>query len=94
MWTWIVGGMLSLWAMLAPDSLRPLYNGWMRFGLLMNRVTTPLLLGIVFYLLIFPMGLLMRLFGADPMRRKLDPSANTYRVESRAAAPETMERPF
>ena len=37
-----------------------------------------LALAVVYYLVVTPIGLLMRLFGRDPMRRKFDPSATTY----------------
>jgi Kef-type K+ transport system membrane component KefB len=93
-WPWALAAVLGLWALLAPASLGPVYRGWMRFGLLMSRVTTPLVLGIVFFLVVTPVALGMRLFRRDPMARGLDPDATTYRVTSHKAPRERMERPF
>ncbi len=94
MWPWILGGVLAIWGVVAPGSLRPVYQGWMRFGLLLNKVTTPLVLGIVFLLLIVPTGLIMRWVARDPMARGLDSAAASYRVESRRPKRENMEKPF
>ncbi len=93
-WPWVVAGVLAVWGVIAPMSLQPTYRLWMKLGLLLSRVTTPIILGIVFYLLIWPMGLVMRIFGRDPMARRLDGTAKTYRVISHKAPKENMERPF
>ncbi len=93
-WPWVVAGVLAVWGVIAPMSLQPIYRLWMKLGLLLSRITTPIILGIVFYLLIWPMGLVMRIFGRDPMARRLDGTAKTYRVISHKAPKENMERPF
>ena len=94
-WPWFVGGGLVLWALLAPTTLRPAYRLWMQLGLLLNRITTPLIMGIVFFLLFVPIGLLMRLMKRDPMARQLDAEKiTTFRVISRKAPKENMEKPF
>lgn len=51
----------------------------------------PVLIGI-FYLLVLPVGLIMRILGGDPMAREMDPAATSYRVESRPADPSAMRR--
>lgn len=94
LWPWLITGVLVVWGLAAPMSLQPVYRGWMKFGLLLSRVTTPLILGIVFYGLILPMGLVMRLFGRDPMARRFDDRAESYRVQHPKRARENMERPF
>jgi Kef-type K+ transport system membrane component KefB len=93
-WPWGLGAALILWGLIAPETLRPIYRGWMRLGLLINRVTTPLILGIVFALAFVPMGAVMRLLGHDPMRRRLKIDAATYREPSHEASRESMEKPF
>jgi len=93
-WPWIFAGILGAWGLAAPMSLQPVYRLWMKLGLLLSRITTPIILGIVFYLLIWPMGLVMRIFGRDPMARRLDGTAKTYRVTSHKAPKQNMERPF
>ncbi len=69
-------------------------QGLREFGLLMSRITTPLILGVVFYLVITPMSLVMRLAGKDYMARRLDRKARSYRIESPATPPERLEKPF
>jgi hypothetical protein len=93
-WPWIVGGILALWAVVAPDTLKSIYRAWMRFGLLLSRITTPLILGLVFFLVFVPFALAMRLMKRDSMMRKLDTTATTYRVASRQPPREGVERPF
>lgn len=93
-WPWIVGSILVAWGLIAPNSLKPVYRGWMKFGLLLSRVTTPIVLGIVFFGVVFPIGAIMRLRGRDPMTRRLDPEAKTYRVISKPSPKENMQRPF
>mgnify|MGYP003659674533 FL=1 len=93
-WPWLLGAVLVTWGMVAPKTLRPVYRGWMRVGLLLNRVTTPLVLGLVFYLVIFPVGFIMRLTGRDPMARRFDDGLESYRVPSVKPKRENMERPF
>ena len=93
-WPFALALVLILWGLAAPATLRPLYRGWMRLGLLINRVTTPLILGLVFILIFVPTGLIMRLLGGDPLRRRLPPAALTYREPSPAASRESMEKPF
>ena len=93
-WPWIIAAMLWLLALVRPLWLRPIYRGWMRFGLLASRVMTPLILGIVFFVMIAPMGLVMRLRGKDPMHKALDPNQKSYRVRSSKSPKEKLERPF
>ena len=94
MWPWIVGGTLVLWALAAPASLRRAYVAWMKFGQLMNWINTRLILGVLFDGVFLPFGLVMRLFGKDPMHRKLDYRASTYRVKSHNESKDSVERPF
>lgn len=93
-WPWILFAILAALGLIVPTALRPVYHGWMRFGLLMSRITTPLILGIVFFGVVLPMGIFMRFFKRDPMNRELDESADSYRVASRHATRENLERPF
>jgi O-antigen/teichoic acid export membrane protein len=94
LWPWIIAGILVVWGMAAPGTLRPLYRGWMRFGLLASRVTTPLLMGLVFFARFLPMGMALRLAGKDPMRRRREPDAASYREPSEPKQPRAMERPY
>ncbi|WP_295887686.1 SxtJ family membrane protein [uncultured Thiohalocapsa sp.] len=94
LWPWIIAAVLALWGLVKPAGLRPVYRGWMRFGLLASRIMTPLVLGVVFFVLFLPMGLVMRLARHDPMRRRLDPGARSFRVPSRPLPPDSLEKPY
>jgi predicted membrane protein len=93
-WPWVLAAPLWLLALINPMWLRSIYRIWMRFGLLASRVMTPLVLGIVFFVMISPMAAVMRLMGKDPMRRALDPDRKSYRVQSTKSPSEKLERPF
>lgn len=93
-WPWVVGGTLALWGVVAAPSLRPVYRGWMRFGLLLNRIVSPVVLGILFFGMFTPIALAFRLFGRDAMARRFDADAATYRVASARPPKEHVERPF
>jgi hypothetical protein len=53
-----------------PGKLGPVYHGWMRLALLISKVTTPIFMGITYFVVLAPVGVLMRLMGKDPMVRK------------------------
>ena len=93
-WPWIVAGVLAGWALVAPASLAPVYRQWMRFGLLLSRFTTPLVLGAVFFLVFLPVALGMRAAGRDPLARRFDRSAKSYRTPSRTPERDSLQRPF
>ena len=93
-WPWVVAGVLALWGLVAPASLRPVYRGWMRIGMRLGLITTPIVLGLVFYIVFAPVGFAFRVFGRDSMARRLDRSTESYRVDSRRSAPRDVERPF
>lgn len=93
-WPWIAGGLLAVWGLVAPRSLRPLYRGWMRFGLLAGRVVTPVILAAMFFLVVVPVGVVRRLAGRDPVPKRPDSSAETYRVASSKRSPDHLKRPF
>jgi len=67
-------------ALFVPAALRPLYRIWMAAGSWLGWINTNIILSIGFYGLVTPIGLLMRLFGNDPLHRKHGSGANSYRV--------------
>ena len=93
-WPWALGGLLIFWGLIAPATLKPIRRGWLGFGNIMSKFTTPIILGLVFYIAVLPTGLIRRLLGRDSMARKLDDSAQTYRVESRKTSTQHLKRPF
>jgi len=92
---WIaVGALVVAWALIAPDSMRGLYNGWMRISMIIGNVMNRIILSIVYFVVITPMGVVMRMMAKDPMRRKLDKSVASYRVLSKVRHRNHVERPY
>ena len=58
-----LGALLVLAALLAPTRLGPLERAWMGLAKLISKVTTPLFMGVVFFVVVTPIGVAMRLFG-------------------------------
>ena len=86
-WSLIVAGIFLLLAMAAPSVLAPANQLWMKFGELLHRIVSPVALGIVFCFAILPTGLLLRLFGKDPLRLRLDPNAASYWIRRAPPGP-------
>ena len=94
-WPWVLFAVLTVWGLAAPMTLKPVYTGWMKFGLFMGTyIMTPLIMAIVFFVMFMPMGLIMRLFGKDLLAQKLDRSAESYRVQSDTPPTKNLEKPF
>lgn len=73
-----IGGALLLLGLAAPAVLRPLYRVWMGLALVLGFVMTRVLLTLVFVFAVIPTGLLLRLFGKDPLDRRWQPDAPSY----------------
>ena len=93
-WPWVSAGVLAAWALAAPITLRPVYRAWMRLAILLSRITTPIIMAVVYFLVITPVAVIMRIVGRDPMARRFDPDAKSYRILIKKRSKEHMERPF
>ena len=72
------GALLVLLAVIRPVALGPIYKVWMKFARALGWFNTRLILALVFYLVITPIGLLMRLLGKRPLSLQWDSQAPTY----------------
>lgn len=93
-WPWPVCAVFALWGTVWPKGLQPVHWVWMRFGMLIGWVNSRIILGIVFYLIITPAGLVMRWLGNDPMHRELERDQLSYRKSSIVAPAKHFERPY
>jgi hypothetical protein len=75
-------------ALAAPQLLAPLNRLWTKFGLLLHRIVSPVILAILFYGCIAPIGFLMRLSGKDPLRLRYEPEAESYWIERSPPGPQ------
>ena len=84
---WLIAGMaMGLVTFAAPNLLTPLNKAWMKLGELMGKVVSPLVLGVIFLLLITPVGLITRLFGRDELHLKRQ-NVESYWVNRSPAGP-------
>lgn len=86
-WSVIASASFFVVAFVLPKLLAPLNRLWMRFGLLLHHIVSPVVLGILFYLFVTPMGLVMRLFGKDFLRLRFDSSSRSYWIERNPPGP-------
>jgi hypothetical protein len=93
---WLVGlaTVLIVCALVAPRALAPAYRVWTRLGNVLGWVNTRIVLGLIFFGLITPIGVLRRLAGRDPMQRTFDSGATTYLVPRTPRLGVHMRRQF
>ncbi len=80
LWAIGLGGLLIACGGILPQLLAPVHKGWMWVGHILGWINTRILLSIVFYALVTPIGLVLRLMGKDTMRQTFAESSTTYRV--------------
>lgn len=95
-WALIVAGAFLAAALSAPRLLGPLNRLWFRFGVLLNRVVSPLILGLLFFTTITPTAIVMRLVGKDSLGLRFESGADSYWIERKPPGPEpeTMRNQF
>jgi hypothetical protein len=90
----VVGAVLIMAGIVIPGRLAPVHRAWMGFAHLLSKVTTPVFMGVVYFLVISPMGLIMRLFGRNPLVHR--PAGDGYwlRREPHHDPTDTMRHQF
>ncbi len=96
---WWAAGLAAVFALivlLRPGVLAPLNRQWTRLGVLLGKVVSPVALGLLFYGVIAPLGIVMRLAGKDPLRLKFDRAAASYWIsrEPPGPKPDSMSNQF
>ena len=81
-------------AIVLPRSLARVHWVWMVVGETLGWINTRILLSLVFYGIVTPMGIIIRHFGRDPMRRGFEPTVETYRVLKPSRPGSHMTRQF
>ena len=93
---WALSVALLLSALLIPARLGPVERAWMKFGAALSRITSPIFLGVVYFVVFTPAGWLRRLFGSNPIMHK--PVDNSYwKIRQPVSAEDrrrAMERQF
>jgi hypothetical protein len=98
-WFYLWAGFATLlvaFALLRPAALAPLNRAWLKLGLLLHRVVNPVVMAVLFYGTVMPIGIILRACGKDVLRLKWDRKARSYwiaRTEERPLA-ESMRQQF
>ncbi len=85
-----LGVLFGLLGQVAPGSLRLPYRGWMKFGDVMSAIMSRVLLFVVFFLVVTPTALVLRLLGKDPLTLRRRRNADSF-WQPREGVPPTAE---
>lgn len=80
-WSCWVGAIILVLGKLWPGSLTYIYVGWMGLGEVMQRVNAVIIFGLMFFLIITPIGFIFRIFGIDSLKEKWDSRVDSYRTD-------------
>jgi hypothetical protein len=96
-WLLVPGVPLAVLGAIFPRSLKWIYVGWMTFAMVLGAIVSTVLLVLLFYLVVTPVGFVARLAGKDFLNRRLEPNKSSYwspRNTSRAKQRHEHERQF
>ena len=95
-WALAIALLFLATALTRPEFLAPLNRLWLRFGLLLHRVVNPLVMAFLFFVVVTPIALLMRLCGKRPLSLDIEPDTETYWIprDPPGPEPETMRQQF
>ena len=82
-WSAIISLIFLILGLLNSKILAPLNKLWFKFGIFLSKIISPLIMGIIFYFVVTPTGLLMRLFGKDLLKLKYEKNISTYWIEKK-----------
>lgn len=94
-WYWLGGAVAWLAAaLIAPRALAPLHKAWMAFGHVLGWINARIILGVVFFVVVTPIGLVMRLAGKDLLAMKRRKSQSYWIQRGEALTPQSMRNQF
>jgi Saxitoxin biosynthesis operon protein SxtJ len=95
-WLLVLGALFCAVAFIAPRVLAPLNRAWFRFGLALHWIVNPLIMALLYYFAVVPMGLIVRLAGKDLLQLERNAATASYwvRREPPGPAPASMSKQF
>jgi MFS family permease len=95
-WSLGIAAAFAIAPFVAPRVLAPFNWLWFQIGLALHHIVNPLLMALIYYLAVVPIGLLLRLFGKDLLRLRRRPKAASYWIAREPPGPEpgSMTRQF
>ena len=92
-WLFGASAITLLVTLATPALLAPFNRAWMKLAELLNRIVSPLVLGLIFYGMFMPIAWGMRLAGRDALHRRIDPRLKTYWLERDPPGPDPSGLP-
>jgi hypothetical protein len=90
-----LSGVFLVVALIIPKALAPIEWAWMKLAFVLGTVVTYILLSLTFFLIITPLGLVMRIFGKDSLALKPDPNRKSFWIEVKADGPASRpDKPY
>ena len=96
-WALVVSSIFFLLAVFRPSTLAVLNSWWMKLGLFLGMIISPLVMGLVFFFVVTPIGIVMRLFSKNMIPHGFDNGINSYwvqRPQPSAALAEGMKNQY
>ena len=93
LWAFILALIFFVLGILNSKFLTPLNKLWMKFGIFLGSIISPFVMGVVFFMVVTPVGLIMRFLGKDLLRIKKSKFVSTYWI-SREKQNNTMKKQF
>ena len=94
LWAGVIASVFGILGVFAPGLLAPVYQVWMKIGEKLGWINSRIILAILFFGIVTPIGWLMRLLGKRPLQLGYDPAAITYRVPKVVRDPKHVLKPF
>ena len=92
-WSVIISAVFLILGLINSKLLTPLNVLWFKFGMILGAIISPIVMGIVFFLVVTPTGFILRIMGKDLLNKKYDKEKETYWIK-RNASIGTMKRQF
>jgi Saxitoxin biosynthesis operon protein SxtJ len=86
-WFALAGLAMLAIALIRPSVLAPFNRLWTKLALLLSRIMNPVIMGVLFFLVVMPIGLVMRVLGKRPLALEMDREAKSYWIERAQPAP-------
>ena len=93
LWSLVLSIIFFILGIFNSKLLTPLNKLWFKFGILLGSIVSPIVMGIVYFLVVTPIGIIMRLLGKDLLKTNKIKSASTYWIK-RDKQDSTMKKQF
>ena len=92
-WSIIIAIIFLILGLMNSKLLTPLNRLWFKFGILLSHIVSPIVLGFVFFIIITPTGIIMKMLGKDLLNKKYDDAKKSYWI-NRSKLKSTMKQQF